>query len=310
MVQKSRGERLAKSANTNKVEPIHFLKADGTFSADPDIYARLSLTDRFLSNFHKPLQRRMFHTKASDPLPEDTYVFKQGITGNVYILGQEREDSDEDQSYERMSVAHLASNFSSARVEVFRYVLNQGDTALTRESVGEHFISIEFNSGRTKANTDEDVTDKMLFYAPATLYPHLNDICEFTLNGKVYSILTHHYDSGFTSGQVIDVPRNIQTYYIVDPDVGYDPTTGKADYFTGTHTPFSATLADLGGAFDFAYKYASSNQRVIYSKMTHGIIKVGDLILAPSGELFRVIQADDNVRSVDTKLTLTRMVSD
>lgn len=316
MERENRGARLKVSSDMEKVEPLSFLRPDGTFSAKPDLKARVGIVDRFLSNFHKPLQRRMMYTKPGDPMPP-TFVLRHDITNQVYIVGQERLDSDGVSQYERLNVLHLVSNESSTYVEVFKYAKPDGadpdSMLLERESIGRFYISLEYQSSRTESYSDREQSSRMLFYSSADFLSVADELCEFEYNNKIWSIKQVFYDSGFASGTLIDSGQNIETYQVVKPVNQYDPTTGEWDFLTGaTLIPFSASLGEDDGDTSLTNQYGSSNEKTLYVKAQFEYaknFKVGTLVQFPDGATFRVDKLRNNRRSSDIQLTLSRIIS-
>lgn len=310
MERKNRGERLQTSADANKVEPFLFLLPDGEFSLTPDLEARTSITDRFLSNFHKPLQRRMLFTKPDAVMPE-TGVMKHQLTNQVYLVGQDRYDTDGTNVYEAMRVLHLASSNASGRVEVFGYEPSavEGSHELVRTSLGHHYVALEYQGNKSKNDTDNEVYERMWFHAPASLYQNLNRLCEFELNGVKWSVMTAYYDSGFCVGMVIDIDRDIKTYNLVKPTKGYDPSTGQNDLLTdAVLTPFSASLSDASGE---SSDDDSEVLTTIYAKALPLSPKElqGAIVQTPDNELFRVISSVKNHRAQDTEIVMTKVIS-
>lgn len=309
-----RGERLGKAAEANRSEPLLFMLPDGTFPNTPDIHGRLARVDRFLSNFHKPLQRRMLFTDPSDPFP-DTYVIKHGITDQIYILGQERTDADGVDEYERLNVLHVVSSLSSGYVDLVKWKKPDGaaetDMELSGEVVGKFYISLEYQSSSTEQYSDREQSSRMLFYAPANMLEVADELCEFYLYGKTWSIKQVFYDSGFCSGTLIDSGQNIATYHIVNPVNQYDPVSGTWDALTGAElVPFSASLAETEADFGIRTIPVSINEHVIYikaqSKYTDQFY-AGQLIKAPDDSLWRISAVRNNVRSPDLQATMVRV---
>lgn len=316
MELRDRGKRLEKAADRVKVEPFLFMAEDGTFSKDPDIFARVSIVDRFLSNFHKPLQRRMLFTKPSDPMPA-TCVMKHQITGQIYLLGQERYDADGTSEYERLHVIHLVTSDSSAYTDVTKYAKLPDDSeesmVLSPVNVGKFHLSFEYQSSRTEKYSDYEQSTRMLFYSSSRFLKVADELCEFTYNGKVWSIKQVFYDSGFASGIVIDTGQRIETYHIVKPADTYDPTAGTWDFMTNAELiPFSAAYVEDSESSSINEKYGSTNVRTLYVKAQFKYsdnFENGMIILFKDGSTYRITNINNNRRSPDLQITLTRIVN-
>lgn len=314
MEVRDRGARLKQTADRSKVEPFSFMAEDGTFSNTPDLHARISLADRFLSNFHKPLQRRMLLTKPEDPMPS-TCVMRHDITGQVYIVGQERYDTDGSSAYERLHVLHLVSNESSVFTNVIKYQkaddAKDTDMVLAPKDLGKFHISLEYQSSRTEKYSDGEQSSRMIFYASARLLSVADEMCEFEYNHKTWSIKQVFYDSGFASGVLIDSGQNIDTYHIVEPANTYDPTLGTWDFMKdAVLVPFSASLAEEEGDTSITSKYGSYCSKVLYVKAQFEYsnnFRQGMIIQFPDKKTYRIDRIRNNRRSPDVQLMLSRI---
>lgn len=306
-----RGKRLAKSADADKVEPFCILKADGTFETTPSLFARLDVVDRFLPNFHKPMQRRMLFTKPADTLPASS-VIRHHLTKDIYIIGQGRTDTDAVDVYERMSVAHLVSNESSAHTDVIKWASADPATmVLTSSSIGKFYIAIEYNSSSTEKYSDREQSSRMLFYSSPDLLDQANELCEFEYQGKMWAIRQVFYDSGFASGTLIDTGQNIETYNLIEPVNAYDPMTGVWDFMTNAKvTPFSASEGEYDGDLKEGRDSGVDSGKVIYAKAQYKFadrFKSGFIIEDKDGKTWRIDKVRNNRRSPDVQLSISRI---
>lgn len=316
MEARNRGANLKKAADRNKVEPFTFMKGDGTYGSTPDLEARVSLADRFLSNFHKPLQRRMLFTRPEDPM-SPTCVMRHDITNQIFLVGQERYDSDGQSAYERLNVMHLVSNESSTYVDVIKYDkpadADPESMLLVPKVIGKFYISLEYQSSSTERYSDREQSSRMLFYSSAKLLEEANELCEFRYNNKTWSIRQVFYDSGFASGTLIDSGQNIETYNIVKPTNAYDPVAGGWDFLGGARfIPFSASLGEDNSDTSISSKYGSSSDKLLYVKGQFKYsdhFRPGTIIKFPNNKTYRVDRVRDNKRSPDVQLMLSRLVN-
>lgn len=314
MNRDKKGERLKHSADAYKVEPFLFLNSDGEFTSEAKLYGRLSTTDRFLSNFHRPLQRRMLFTKPEDTLPEN-FVLKHKLSGQVYLLGQERVDSDGSDIYERLNVLHVVSSLSSGHVDITKWQrlpdAADNDMVLHPISIGKFFISLEYQSSRSENNTDQEQSSRMIFHAPADLLKEADEMCEFTLYDRKWSLRQVFYDSGFCSGILIDSGQNIETFYIVNAKNQYDPVSGTwLPKYGADKIPFSASVGESGGDYGFRGVPVGYNERTIYIKAQLQFARnffAGQLIEDGAGYLWRIAELKNNVRSPDIQAQLVRV---
>ncbi len=315
MERDNRGTRLKNSADADKVEPFCNMQADGTFSGVADFHGRLSIVDRFLSNFHKPLQRRMLFTDPTITLPA-VGVIQHCVTKDIYIVGQQRTDSDGYKEYERLNVVHLVSNESSTYAEVIKWAKPDGadpeSMLLVSESIGKFYISIEYQSSSTEKYSDRDQSSRMVFYASAELLDQANELCEFEYNNKKWSLKQVFFDSGFASGTLIDSGQNIEDFKLIKPVNTYDPTTSSWDFMAGAkELPFSASWGEDDGDVSLSGRYGIANSRVLYVKAQFQYAKnfrTGGIVQSSDGKTWRINSLRNNRRSPDLQLTVSRLV--
>lgn len=314
MNREHRGERLKKAADANKLEPFLFLNGDGEFTSDVKLTGRLSVVDRFLSNFHRPLQRRMLFTRPEDELPEN-FILKHKVSGQVYILGQERVDTDATEAYERLSLLHVVSSLSSGYVDLIKWKRAEDalpdDMLLHPTVVGKFFISLEYQSGRSESYTDQEQSSRMFFHAPANMLSVADEMCEFSLYGKSWSLRQVFYDSGFCSGILIDSGQNIETFYVVNPANQYDPVSGSWQAkASSVKLPFSASVGESSGDYGIRNIPVGYGGRTIFIKSQLQFAKKffsGQLIEDSSGTLWRISALRNNVRSPDIQAALVKV---
>ncbi len=319
MNRELKGERLKRSASADRVEPFAFMLSDGTFGNTADFYGRLSVVDRFLSNFHKPLQRRMLFTDPDVPLT--TKVVQHVITKEVYLIGQERSDSDGTKAYERLNVVHLVSNESSTYTEVYKWVpatltlppeQDENEMILVRENLGKFFLSMEYQSSRTEQYSDNEQSTRMLFYASPELLSVVDETSEFQYLGKWWSIKQAFSDSAFASGTLVDSGQGLEEFAIIYPVNKYDPATQKWDILSG------ASIKKFSGSWgeddsDMSSKnVGTSSSRILYAK-TQFIyadrFKAGQVVMDSEGKLWQIRSIRNNKKTPDVRLTLARIYS-
>lgn len=234
------------------------LNSDGSFSQWAR--GRMAPVDRFLSNFHKPLQRRMLFTDPAKELPA-TGVIKSSATGEIFLVGSSRNDVSNDEEFERLSVLHVVSNSSSGLVEYFNY----DQTAITplvsdpinigKTSEGNIYVALEYKSAKSSEFGDEAYQGNYLVYSQKTTGFARDGI--FTLNGRNYKVTERFIDSDFSCATVIEQDDDMQpiTYHEIDDATsGYNVTTGAlttnvVDYILpGT---VDRTMQDVSGGKNF-----------------------------------------------------------
>lgn len=160
---------------------------------------RIDLTDRFLSNFNKPLRRRMLYSGAEQTMPASRVIRHPG-TGDVYMLGQTRGDAVEGQHYLNLTVCHLVTetpNGSSGLATLYRRApVGPEDNPgwLVEQQLGSAFVDMEF---RTSASEPEMYEEKIAnFFAFLPAHYQLKEWDFIELRGTRYRVVDTFADSG------------------------------------------------------------------------------------------------------------------
>lgn len=207
-------------------EPVQGFDPVANVFTPLDFSVRVSITDQFLSNFNRPLRRRMIHYPLDATLP-DSLTIKLESTGDVYLLGQAREDSDFTGAYHTMAVGHLVTdegaNSSSGLATHHRYTADgpaEDPGWATEKQVGQTYMDLEFRSSLNEADLTESRIESYVAFFPRTWEGKVNDTLR--LQGKEYRITDVYPDSGFLMARVNEEP-----VYYVDLVV---KTQGERDY--------------------------------------------------------------------------------
>ncbi|ELA6946661.1 hypothetical protein RBG11_004264 [Vibrio parahaemolyticus] len=221
--------KLKTSAKAHLVTPIEALDNLGNWI--PWTNGRFSTVDRFLSNFHRPLQRRMLFSDPDVPLP-DSWVVRNAVTGEVYLLGQSRYDTDEDQAYTRLTVAHYASSDAADEITIHRKVVdtNRPPTTigeLVDTVVGTVYGTFEHKQTSEQYNADDYFLTKYVVFMPHGTDVEMGDVLT-DHNGTQYTVESTYNDSDFKSMTVERKPdqRVTGTYLQPNASYNYDVTTG------------------------------------------------------------------------------------
>lgn len=175
---------------------------------------RVSITDQFLSNFNRPLRRRMLYYPLGSPLPESLTI-KLDSTGDVYLIGQAREDSYSTGAYNEMAVGHLVTDegvgSSSGLATQHRYTTDgpvDDPGWATEKQIGQTYMDLEFRSSLNEADLTETRTESFVAFFPRTLEAVVHDT--FRLKGKEYRVTDVYPDSGFLMARLNEEPN----YYV------------------------------------------------------------------------------------------------
>lgn len=191
---------------------------------------RIDLTDRFLSNFNKPLRRRMLFTRPDVVLPSSG-TFRDPATGQVYLLGQSRQDSLGGTAYNMLTVCHLVSGLSAGLGKVTsKVVQGAGDDLgwLVDTEVDTYYGDLELRSSGEESSTKGIHVGSHFLTLPG--FANLEKYDFFHLNGKSYKVDEPYFDSGFMTARVTEVGDD-RLDFTIEWDSG-----GSYDYDLGTAT--------------------------------------------------------------------------
>ena len=281
--------RLKNSATYNFTTDFEIL--DGSNAWVEGFKGNLAPVDRFLSNFHRPLQRRMLHTDSSDALPTSR-VIRNKATGEVYMLGQTRLDDENSEVYAKITVAQLISEGSSGLVEVKRLVVDGGRPASTigeliDSSLGFFYVSVEYKTSVENFSADEVFDDRFLLFSPLPLA--LESYDTFTLNGENYKVNSKYTDSGYSCAILTRDPEERITGTYRRITSAYSTTTGAV---TPTYDDYLATctVSTTEDSVKRGQRHGNDSDVTIHIKTSTFPItpKVGNRFLA-DGELFKIV---------------------
>lgn len=279
---------LSTVVKDTQTELLLQLTSDGSFTEWTR--GRLAPVDRFLSNFHKPLQRRMLHTDPKDPLPA-LGVIKLKATGEIYLVGDSREDSSNDETFDRLNVLHLVSNNSSGICEYFNYHNDLADPAATSPinigltSEGEFYVAVEYISTKTMESGDEAYQGKFFIYGQSTL-PFKRD-GYFSIHGVNYKVVQALIDSGFSCAIALQQDDDMVpiTYkQINEATSGYNVASGVMD-LNYTEYTFAGTIDRTTERPDGTLEF----QIFIKHDPLPITISAGNLLSLPDGQTAKII---------------------
>lgn len=278
--------RLKQAATYNLKTEFEILDANDAWV--DGFFGDFAPIDRFLSNFHRPMQRRMLHSHPDEDLPASR-VIRNKVTGEVYLLGQTRKDDDGTETYAKITVAHMTYNGSSGLAVVTRKIPDNGRPAATigeliDSTVGNYYVSVEYRTSLENSGNDSLYDDRFILFAPEPLNIQADDIIE--LLGETYTVNSPYKDSEFTCALMIREPEDRVTGTYRRKTDTYSTVTGvvtKAydDYLV------TCTVNKLEGQLKLGEKYGVDSEIEIYLKSSSFPIepKIGNLFVA-SGETF------------------------
>lgn len=167
---------------------------------------RISLTDRFLSNFNRPLRRRMLHYSPTSEIPA-SYTIRHPDTGDVYLIGQRREDTDKGIDYHAMAVCHMVTDEgpnSSAGLATLTRKAPQGPAEdpgwLVEQVVGRYYIDLEFRTSLNEADLHQQRMESFVMWIHKNADIETYDFVE--LHNRIYRVTDVYPDSGFQMARI------------------------------------------------------------------------------------------------------------
>lgn len=180
---------------------------------------RIAPVDRFLSNFSRPLHRRLLICNVSEVLPTSGTI-RHDITGDIYIIGQGRYDAYTSSPYQAIYMLHLVSGLAGGLATVTRRV-PQGPANdpgwLVTTTVGTYYVDIELRGATAEEGTVHQMAGQ--FFLMAAPEVDLQEWDYFALAGNNYRVEEPYSDSGLRFARVIDTEDD-------RVDLVYNKTTG------------------------------------------------------------------------------------
>lgn len=220
--------RLDLIAQKNLTEVMEgFDEITGTFYPGAFV-ARIDLTDRFLSNFNKPLRRRMLFSRPGTVFPASG-TFRHPGTGDVYLIGQSRQDALGGVPHVQLNVCHLVTEGSSSGLATLYRKAPIGpaddpgwlvDTMVTR-----CYMDLEFRTSANEADAFEVKVSNFTAHLPENVTCEPWDFLD--LHGKRYRVIDVFSDSGFSAARA-DLEADPRSDFILH-------TKGPRTYNRATH---------------------------------------------------------------------------
>lgn len=206
---------------------------------------RIDLTDRFLSIYNRPTRKRQLFTRPEEKLP-DSYVFQHAGSGDIYILGQTRQDArydvDDGNPYVSISMLHLvtpnALGSSGLAVHTRKEVQGPADDPgwMVEVDVSKTFLDIEFRTSSSEEGVYDSKVENFYAWAPITVVAQQWDF--FDLSGIKYRVVDTFTDIGMR-GLRLDRENDPRVDVIIHTKVRvYDETV---HHFVTTNRPYNVT---------------------------------------------------------------------
>lgn len=222
---------LRKIAAKRITEPMEAWDDDAQVFIPDAFMGRIDLADRFLSNFNKPLRRRMMFTEPDTPFPESG-TFRHPGTKDVYLIGQTRGDARDGIHYLDMSVCHLVTdtpNMSSGLATIYRKA-PEGSADdpgwLVERELGKAFIDLEFRTSANEPDMLDTKVENYFCFAAAKWVFQPWDFLE--LHGHRYRVVDTFADSGLAGTRVdLEPDTRVDLILHLEGQQVYDSVTHK-----------------------------------------------------------------------------------
>lgn len=196
---------IDKIAQENLTEPMEAWDETLQAFVPGSFLGRIDLADRFLSNFNKPLRRRMLYTRPGTQFPQ-SFTFRHPGSGDIYLIGQGRQDAAAGNPYIQLNVCHLVTDVpggSSGLATLYRRAPSgppENPGWLVEHEVKKAFMDIEFRTSAKEADTYEIVVENYYAFLPRHIRCEEWDFLE--LQGKRYRVVDVFADSGMSGLRV------------------------------------------------------------------------------------------------------------
>lgn len=286
---------LAKIAQKNMKEVFSaYDKATKTF-VEKSFEGRIDLTDRFLSIYNRPTRKRQLYVSPSENLP-DSLVFKHPSSGDVYILGQDRQDARHDvaggETYVKMLMCHLVTpkfdGSSGLAKQMRKVVKGPADNPgwLVDEEIDEDFLDIEFRTSSAEAGSYDVKVENFYAWTPITVDAQQQDF--FQLNGISYRVIDTFTDIGMRGLRLDREADNRVDFVITVLEKVYDrdthkTTTVEKNYNVTGIIPDNTDVSKWGDA------RAASSIDVVIEKAHIGIVPKPNMTVMYQG-LSRIVK--------------------
>jgi len=256
-----------------------------------EIEGRFLPVDRFLSNFSRPLHRRMFVCDVDTVIPPSGTV-RSEATGEVYVIGQGRFDAYNNNPYQAMYMAHLVTGAAGGLATVTRRETEGPATDpgyLVETVLGKYYVDLEFKSSTNDTGTVQQTIGQYFLMCPPEC--PLDKWDSIHLNGRDYVVETSYFDSGMRFAKVentndnrVDLQYLKTTGFSYDSDLGESVDTTQSYNVSGTVHDYTKTSVDSDRGSENVFKVViaanhigfnpTPRESVIVDGVTHIILKV------------------------------------
>lgn len=209
---------------------------------------RIEITDRFLSNFNKPLRRRMLFSAPGTVFPA-SMTFRHPGTQDVYLIGQSRSDALAGDPHIQLSVCHMVTDEgtgSSGLATLTRKVAaGPADNPgwLVDQEVTKTFVDMEFRTSSNEADSYELKTGSYFGFVPVST--HCEEWDYLTLHGKAFRVIDVFPDSGLVGLKVdLEVDTRVDFTLHIQGARVYNRATNEYDSASTTRNVTGVAVRD------------------------------------------------------------------
>ena len=208
-----------------------FITATSTWE-DNGLVGDIVTTDRFLTIYNRPVHLRQLTYQVTTTLPASRTVRNQA-TGEVYILGQERNDTKGGVAYAGTVLIHLMSGQAGGLTDIHR----KGATGpsndpghLVDSIISSAFFDMELKSSSEVAKQTSSTRAEYLIWTTSEVELEPWDIV--ALRGKNLRIHQTYRDSGYQMARAFDESDDRENLVYNRKTAAYDPDSGTPGAFT------------------------------------------------------------------------------
>lgn len=295
---------LAKIAQKNMKESLDGWDKDSKDFIPNSFSGRIALTDRFLTIYNRPTRKRQLYIKPDEPMP-DSGVFRHPSSGDIYMIGQERQDARYDveggNTYVKLVMCHLVTpkfEGSSGLAKLWRRVPKgpANDPGwLVNELIEENYLDIEFRTSAAEVGVYDSKVENFYAWMPISVFTKQWDFLE--LNGMTYRVVDTFTDIGL---------RGLRLDRESDPRIDVTITTTEERKYNkelhryeGGSSTFNITVI-IPEQQEFAH-WGSSNSstiQVVVESDHIGFVPKEDMIITYEGRerVIRRVSTDANLQ--------------
>lgn len=259
---------------------------------EDDFKGRMMPVDRFLSNFSRPLHRRMLICSPDEVIP-DSGTLRSSATNEIYLIGQVRFDAYANNPYQALYMAHLVSGLNGGvGVVTKRSAVGPSNDPghLVKATVGSYYMDLELRATTPEEGTEHQVAGQYFAMAPPEC--NLDEWDYIALNGKNYRVKEGYFDSGLRFARVLQTEDD-RVDFVYHKITGFSYSTAS-----GTPTPVVQDYNVTGAIHEFK-RIADDTDRV--SENTFKLIIASEHTGFPPSprESVRIDEEDHTILRVD-----------